>query len=151
MLWELTLNNLTKQACLVQSFLYDLECQLFCIVPISCGFECYWNAPRQLHNHLRIDVMHVPLKISLFKRHLQRQRDTANSNVHGPITVIQNLDQGARCLWIPYLLWPKCYLQLLLTCADFACQFFHDIRICMLVPNKIKPSDLSVNSTLKSA
>ena len=29
--------------------------------------------------------------------------------------------------------------------------FFLDVRICMLVPSKIEPSDLSVSSTVKSA
>ena len=42
------------------------------------------------------------------------------------------------------------YLQLR---ADFACQFFLDVRICVLVHSKIKPSrtELSITSALKSA
>ena len=45
------------------------------------------------------------------------------------------------------------YLQLLLTCADLRVSFFLDVRICVLVHGKIKPSrtELSITLALKSA
>ena len=120
----------------------SLECQLFCIVLVSYRFECCWNAPRRLHNHLWIDAIHFPLEIRQFflvRGHLETAlawRGVANSNAHGLLKFqlgrdVCHISHGTSVS----------YLQLLLTCADFVCQFFLiDERICTLVSRKVNLS-----------
>ena len=79
---ELTLKHFPK-------FLYGLECQLFCIVPISYRFECYHlNESRHLHNHLQINAIETALE----------WHGVANSNSHDLTIAIQNFNQGAVCV-----------------------------------------------------
>ena len=52
-------------------------------------------------------------------------------------------------MWTPYLVWLECYLLTIATNVQILhVIFFLDVRICVLVPSKIK---LSVSSTLNSA
>ena len=81
----------------------------------------------------------------------------SRTHAQGPTNIVfQNfifnyIGRGACRHRISYMF--ECYLQLLLTCADLRVSFFLDVRICVLVHGKIKPSrtELSITSALKSA